>query len=146
MELIADTSVFDVSDNPFTIAAPETIVPDSILTGEITRSIHLRATKIYGLQGYVYVNSGVTLTIDPGTIIVGDVPGNNSALVINRGAKIIAQGTAARPIVFTSRAATGQRARGDWGGILICGRARVNQPAGQAARPATCTQECMHAL
>ena len=133
MELIADTTVFDINDNPFTIAAPETIVPDSILTGEITRSIHLRATKIYGLQGYVFVNAGVTLTIDPGTIIVGDIPGNNSALVINRGAKIIAQGTASNPIVFTSRAAAGQRARGDWGGILICGKARVNQPAGQAA-------------
>ena len=133
MELIADPTVFDINDNPFTIATPETIVPDSIITGEITRNIHLRATKIYGLQGYVYVNAGATLTIDPGTIIVGDVPGNNSALVINRGAKIVAQGTAENPIVFTSRAAAGQRARGDWGGILICGKARVNQPAGQAA-------------
>ncbi len=134
MELIADSNgVFDITDNPFTIEEPRVVQPDSILSGEITRSITLRSTKIYGLSGYVYVNAGATLTIEPGTIIVGDVPGANSALVINRGGKIIADGTRQKPIVFTSRAAPGQRARGDWGGILICGRARVNQPAGQAA-------------
>ncbi len=133
MELIADPTVFDITDNPFTVEEPRVIQPDSILSGEITTSITLRATKIYGLSGYVYVNNGATLTIEPGTIIVGDTPGANSALVINRGGKIIADGTRERPIVFTSRAAPGQRARGDWGGILICGKARVNQPAGQAA-------------
>lgn len=133
MELIADPNVGDITNNPFTIEAPQTIVPDSILKGEITGRVRLNANKIYGLEGYVYVNDGGVLEVAPGTIIVGDVPGNNSALVVNRGGKIIADGTKDRPIVFTSRAAAGQRARGDWGGILICGRARTNHPAGQAA-------------
>lgn len=133
MELIADPAVYDISDNPFIIETPQTVVPDSILTGEITGTVRLHANKIYGLQGYVYVNDGGQLIVDAGTIIVGDVPGNNSALIINRGGKLIANGTQQRPIIFTSRAAPGQRARGDWGGILMCGKARVNQAAGQAA-------------
>ena len=133
MELISNPAVYDISDNPFTIESPQTVVPDSILAGDITGTTRLHANKIYGLSGYVYVNDGAQLIIDEGTIIVGDVPGNNSAIIVNRGGKIIANGSAARPIVFTSRAAPGQRARGDWGGILMCGRARVNQAAGQAA-------------
>ncbi len=133
MELISDPTVYDVSDGPFTIEVPETIMPDSILKGEITGRVRLNANKIYGLQGYVYVNDGGSLIVEPGTIVVGDVPGTNSALVINRGGTIVADGTKERPIIFTSRAAAGQRARGDWGGILICGKARTNHPAGQAA-------------
>ncbi len=133
MELISDPNVFDISDNPFTIIQPQTIVPDSIIKGEITGTVHLHRNKIYGLQGYVYVNDGGKLVIDPGTIIVGDTPGNNSALIVNRGGKLIAEGTKTSPIIFTSRAAPGQRARGDWGGVLICGKARTNHPAGQAA-------------
>lgn len=133
MALIADPTVYDISDNPFTIETPQTIVADSTLSGEITSTVRLHANKIYGLSGYVYINSGAQLIIDEGTIIVGDVPGTNSALIVNRGGKLIANGSAAHPIIFTSRAAPGQRARGDWGGILMCGNARVNQTAGQAA-------------
>lgn len=113
--------------------APTPIIPDSILQGEIGKNVKLHNTKIYGLKGYVHVNEGGVLEIEPGTIIVGDEPGTNSALIINRGGKIIAEGTRKDPIVFTSRASAGQRNRGDWGGIIICGRARTNHPAGQAA-------------
>ncbi|MBU3741009.1 MAG: hypothetical protein FGM24_01865, partial [Candidatus Kapabacteria bacterium] len=133
MELISDPTVSDVSDGPFIVEVPQTIVPDSILKGEITGRVRLHANKIYGLQGYVYVNDGGVLDVEPGTIVVGDIPGSNSAIVVNRGGRIVADGTKERPIVFTSRAAPGQRARGDWGGILICGKARTNHPAGQAA-------------
>lgn len=113
--------------------APTPIVPDSILQGEIKNNVKLHNTKIYGLKGYVYVNEGGVLEIEPGTIIVGDEPGTNSALIINRGGKIIAEGTRKDPIVFTSKASAGQRNRGDWGGVIICGRARTNHPGGQAA-------------
>lgn len=134
MELIADSNnVYDVSDNPFTIIAPDIIKPDSVLRGEITRSITLSNTKIYGLDGYVYVSGNATLTLQPGTIVVGDTVGQNSVLCITRGSKIIADGTKELPIVFTSAAAPGQRARGDWGGVVICGNARTNHPGGQAA-------------
>jgi hypothetical protein len=106
---------------------------DSTLQGEITTHVKLQNTKIYGIKGYVYVNDGAILEIQKGTIIVGDEPGNNSAIIINRGGKIIAEGTPTDPIVFTSRAPAGQRQRGDWGGIVICGKGKTNHPSGQAA-------------
>jgi hypothetical protein len=124
----------NISSNatPFTITQAKPVAVDSLLSGNITTSLTLTPKKIYGLTGLVYVQSGAVLTILPGTIVVGDAPGVNSALIINRGAKIIANGTAQKPIVFTSRAPVGQRDRGDWGGILICGRAATNHPGGEA--------------
>lgn len=71
----------------------------------------------------VTIGSGATLTIEPGTTIkaVGQI-----ALVIDKGAKIMAEGTAAEPIVFTSAKAEGTRAPGDWGGLIINGEAPAN--------------------
>lgn len=127
-----DLSNISSNATPFTITQAKPVAVDSLLSGNITTSLTLTPKKIYGLSGIVYVQSGAVLTILPGTIVVGDAPGVNSALVINRGAKIIANGTAQKPIVFTSRAPVGQRDRGDWGGILICGRAATNHPGGEA--------------
>ena len=83
--------------------------------------------NIYLLNGFVYVDNGATLTIEPGTIIKGDL-NNKGSLIIRRGAKIDARGTATQPIVFTSNQPAGSRAAGDWGGIIICGRAPQNLP------------------
>jgi hypothetical protein len=80
------------------------------------------------------VVSPATLTIQAGTVIVGDTVGVNSALVINRGAKIIAIGTPTLPIIMTSSASPGQRRSGDWGGLLIYGKAPINNPGGEAAQ------------
>ena len=66
------------------------------------------------LTGLVYVDSTYSMTIPAGTVIKGDT---GAALVITRGAKIFATGTADRPVVFTSNKAPGQRHSGDWGGI-----------------------------
>lgn len=74
--------------------------------------------------GYVTVKPGVTLTIDAGTTFRGL---QGSALVVARGARILAEGTAASPIVFTSAKAEGERNGGDWGGVLILGNAPVNE-------------------
>ena len=82
----------------------------------------------------MHVVSPATLTIQPGTVIVGDTVGKNSALIINRGAKINANGTPQLPIVFTSSAPAGQRRSGDWGGLLIFGRAKINTPGFEAAQ------------
>ncbi|CAN5429273.1 hypothetical protein BH10BAC6_BH10BAC6_07480 [soil metagenome] len=132
MELVADSvTVFDVTDAAFTIIQPEAVRVDSVLSGILTGTVKLRNSKIYGLNGFLYVNG--TLEIEPGTIIVGDTVGQNSAICVNRGGKIIAKGTKDRPIIFTSAAPAGQRARGDWGGIVLCGNARTNHPGGQAA-------------
>jgi hypothetical protein len=91
----------------------------------------LDASKVYSLAtAGTFVNAPATLTIPPCTTIVG---GAQSALIVTRGAKIMAVGEKDRPIVFTSNAAIGQRAPGDWGGIVILGRAHINQPGGEAA-------------
>jgi len=84
--------------------------------------------NIYILSGFVKVTANDTLVIQPGTIIKGDLVTKGS-LIIERDAYINAQGTVEQPIVMTSQKAAGQRSYGDWGGLIICGRAAVNSPA-----------------
>lgn len=84
--------------------------------------------NIYILSGFVKVTANDTLVIQPGTIIKGDLVSKGS-LIIERGAYLHAQGTVEQPIVMTSQKAAGQRSYGDWGGLIICGRAAVNSPA-----------------
>ena len=124
MEKVDDPSAFDLA-GPIKITVPAPSTVDSTLTGTITSTITLSAKKIYGLRGVVYVADGATLRIEPGTIILGEV-GQTSAICVNRGGKIYANGTADKPIVMTSGAVPGQRDRGDWGGLLIMGKARTN--------------------
>lgn len=83
----------------------------------------------YTLKGWVYVAEGAELTIEPGTVIRGDKQ-TKASLIVERGGKLIAQGTADAPIVFTSGEPKGQRKPGDWGGLILCGRAPHN--AGEA--------------
>lgn len=83
------------------------------------------------LQNKIYVKNNATLTIAPGTIIRGDKITQGS-LIVTRGAKLNAQGTVSQPIVFTSNEAVGNRNEGDWGGIVLLGLARNNQPGGVA--------------
>ncbi len=80
----------------------------------------------YTLKGWCYVCDGAKLTLAPGTVIKGDKE-TKAALIVERGGQLIAQGTADRPIVFTSAQPAGQRKPGDWGGIIICGRAKNNK-------------------
>ncbi len=81
---------------------------------------------VYTLKGWCYVCEGSKLTLAPGTIIKGD-KGTKAALIVERGGQLFAQGTASQPIVFTSAQPAGQRKPGDWGGIIICGRAKNNK-------------------
>lgn len=80
----------------------------------------------YTLKGWVYIADGAELTIEPGTVIKGD-KATKAALIAERGGKLIAQGTAQEPIVFTSAQAKGNRKPGDWGGVILCGKAQNNQ-------------------
>lgn len=100
--------------------------PTVTVSGVITSNTTWTKNNVYLLQGTVYVDSLVTLTIEPGTVIRGDANVVISALVIQRGADIIANGTECNPIVFTSSKAPGTRLRGDWGGLIIEGRALNN--------------------
>lgn len=133
MILLSDETKNDISDNPFAIFRPAASKVDSFITGGISKRVQLSNTKIYGLRGYVHVDNGGVLVIPPGTIILGDSVGKNCALVVNRGGKIIAKGTAKLPIIFSSLAAPGQRESGDWGGLLMFGKATINNPGGEAA-------------
>ncbi|HIP55303.1 MAG TPA: hypothetical protein EYH11_07510 [Sulfurimonas autotrophica] len=101
------------------------------LSGEITTDTTLTADKVYRLNGLVTVKDGATLTIEPGTIIVGanGTGANTSYMVIDKGAKINAQGTAAKPIVFMGETAYdgGADEWGQWGGLTIIGKAGNDQ-------------------
>lgn len=100
--------------------------PTVTVTGVITTNTTWTKNNVYLLQGTVFVDSLVTLTIEPGTVVRGDANTVISALVIQRGANIIANGTECNPIVFTSSKAPGARVRGDWGGLIILGLAPNN--------------------
>ena len=103
--------------------------PKVAVINGVTTSRTLYSDTVYTLSGYVKVSNGATLTIQPGTKIIGDTLVTGSSLWILRGAKIDAQGTAANPIVFTSARSAGNRKPGDWGGIIIVGNAPINRTA-----------------
>jgi hypothetical protein len=98
----------------------------------LTSDQHWTSDNFYLLQGFVYVLDGATLTIDSGTVIKGDHTFTGSALIIRQGAKIYANGTKNKPIVFTSDQPAGSRVRGDWGGVILCGKAPINPTGGTA--------------
>jgi len=104
-------------------------------TLQVTSNILVNTTwtnnNVYWINdALIYVKTGATLTIEAGTIIRGSGKGT---LIVERGSKIIAQGTAAQPITFTSNSASGARNYGDWGGVVICGSGVHNLVAGANA-------------
>ena len=105
---------------------PINVPTTTTLTGNINTTTTLTSDKVWTLKGYVYVTDGAKLIIQPGTTIVSDVA-EKGALCIERGSQIIAEGTQSKPIVFTSGRPEGQRSPGDWGGIVILGRAKTNR-------------------
>jgi hypothetical protein len=109
----------------FTSCEDEIIDPNElVLQGTLLEDKTLTKDKIWTLKGYVYVPEGVTLTIEEGTVIESDIA-EKGALIIERGGKIMAEGTPQEPIIFTSGNDFPQP--GDWGGIVILGRAKTNQ-------------------
>lgn len=95
----------------------------SINDGEVI----LDASKTYKLTGKIQVNSGATLTIPAGTVIQGTA-GTQSYITVAQGGKINVNGTSSNPVVMTSGLAT--KAAGDWGGLVICGKATINRDNG----------------
>ena len=93
------------------------------VSGDITTNTTWSKTNTYLLNGFVYVKNGATLTIEAGTVIKGDNL-SKATLIVTRGSKIIAEGTADQPIVFTSNQAS--PTYGDWGGIIILGNGTTN--------------------
>jgi len=111
---------------------PETTVyPTTVTTVSADITTNTTWSGVVKLMNKVYVKNNATLTIAPGTIIRGDKL-TQGTLIITRGAKILADGTAANPIIFTSNEAVGARNEGDWGGLVLLGLAKNNQPGGVA--------------
>ena len=102
--------------------------PTQILTGTISHDINLYKREIYLLLGDVFVADNAKITIEPGTVILGD-HNTKASLTITRGATIIAEGTQTDPIIFTSNKDVPKK--GDWGGIFILGDAAVNKLGNQ---------------
>lgn len=98
-------------------------------SSNITSTTTLSRSTTYYMKGFNYVKSGSVLIIEAGTKIFGDFD-TKGTLIIERGAKIIANGNVNDPIIFTSRKPAGQRSAGDWGGIIILGRAGINTASG----------------
>jgi hypothetical protein len=98
--------------------------PTQILTGDITEDTKLYKRHVYLLEGDVFVSNNATLSIEPGTIILGDYK-TKASLTISRGATIIADGSETDPIIFTSNRSL--RRSGDWGGLIILGDAPTNK-------------------
>lgn len=119
--------------NPWTEFKPNKVEygePTEILTGNINKDTKLYKGNIYLLLGDVFVTDSTTLTIEPGTVIMGDFNSKGS-LTITRGSKIIAEGTSTDPIVFTSSKSI--KKPGDWGGIFILGGAPTNKYGNEAS-------------
>lgn len=107
------------------------IITDGVADNEITWT----SDYTYVMQGRVFVNAGQTLTIEPGTVVRGAAstdPNNASVLIVARDGKLIADGTADEPIIFTSEeddiTSTSDLPglRGLWGGVIVLGRAPTN--------------------
>ena len=96
------------------------------LQGTLTQDVKIPAGSTWTLKGYVYVPDGITLTIEEGATIKSDLD-EKGALCIERGGKIFANGTAENPIVFTSGRPETEKTPGDWGGIIVLGKATTNK-------------------
>lgn len=123
----ADT---DTADTGSDIPAAECVEEGGacVLTGSYTASMRLTADKPWLLRSGVLIGDDTNetiLEIEPGTTVYGEAA-TDAVLIIKRGSKIEARGTASKPIVFTSDQAVGSRARGDWGGLVLNGRAPIN--------------------
>ncbi len=109
---------------------------DIVLSGDITTNTTLTANNTYLLNGYVRVQAPAVLTIEAGTKIFGD-KSSLGTLIIKPGAKIMAAGTEANPIIFTSvfakSGSVSTPSYGDWGGIIILGNAKINPAGGTAS-------------
>ncbi|KUJ61446.1 hypothetical protein AR687_13075 [Flavobacteriaceae bacterium CRH] len=118
----------------FKPASTEYSEASNIIAGTIDKDTKLLKRNTYQLVGVVYVTNNAVLTIEPGTVIRGDDK-TCGTLVITNGSKIIAEGIETDPIIFTSNKEKADRKPGDWGGIVIMGKAPINNLGGVHTLP-----------
>lgn len=113
-------------------ASDSGVLQGTVLEGDITEDL-LVETGNYNLRGAVIVKDGATLTIQPGTtftVTAVDQAAGVNLIFVEQGGRIVADGTASQPIVFTSENKNAEGGDGDWGGIGIHGSASMNAPGG----------------
>ncbi len=98
-------------------------LPTDTISGHIMANKMLDSAHVWIIKGRTTVDSGITLSIQPGTTIKGQYS-TRGTLCVNRGAYLVAPGTKAKPINFTST----ELKRGGWGGIVLLGKAPTNEP------------------
>ena len=111
------------------VSGPTTPTDGLNLSGDITSNTTLNAENAYVLNGPLFVKTGATLTIEAGTTITANAGGTDVYLLVEKGGRIVANGTAAAPIRFTSTS----RTPAAWGGVIINGNAFISgqNPQGQ---------------
>lgn len=122
----------DDDDNAVIVQGPNT---SQNLSGNLTSDLRLQSGIEYTLTGALFVKSGATLTIDAGVTIKALAGGTDVYIIVERGGRIIADGTASSPITFTSSATSPQA--GDWGGLIINGNAPLSRQNGANSNAAT---------
>lgn len=136
-----DTADIIINDNSITTTNNNTTDPDTggdtivNLSGVYTTNLSLDPDIEYIINGPLLMASGTTLTIPAGMVIKAEPVGVNAYIAIQQGATIDAQGTSANPIVLTSNAAA--PSSGNWGGLVLCGRAPINSTADGSTDTAT---------
>lgn len=135
-----DTSDIVINDNSVTNNTTNTggngeEITTVNLSGVYTSDLELDPDIEYIVTGPVLIASGSTLTVPAGMTVKAEPVGVNAYIAIQQGARIVANGTSANPIVFTSNAA--EPTSGNWGGIVLCGRAPINSTADGSEDTAT---------
>lgn len=125
----ADVHTQQVGQIGSPVTVPGIDKPVRVIRGRFTSNVTLTNDTYWVLRGAVFIGEPARLTIQAGTRIIGETA-TRGTLIIDRGAQIIADGTATAPIVMTSDQPVGKRFRGDWGGLIINGRAPINLPGG----------------
>ncbi|MBX2897424.1 MAG: hypothetical protein KF763_18420 [Cyclobacteriaceae bacterium] len=123
--------VLTVKDNGGLVSIPATFTitvqdPTIVLSGNLTTQT-LDASKKYLIRGQTFIKDGITVTIPAGTVLFGE-KSTKGTLIVERGGKLLCNGTATSPVVMTSNQGVNERDKGDWGGLVILGKAYTNQP------------------
>lgn len=126
LALLALVTLFSCTKELGGSEGPINVPSSTTISGNINTTTTLTSDKVWTLKGYVYVTDGAKLIIQPGTTIISDIA-EKGALCIERGAQIFAEGSPSKPIIFTSGKPVGERSPGDWGGIVILGKAKTNR-------------------
>lgn len=104
--------------------------PTLTITGNITSNTTWNTGQVVLISTQCFIKNNSVLTIQPGVVVLGDKAATGAGIFVTKGSQIIANGTKASPIVFTSNQAPGQRSPGDWGGLVLLGKSTNNNSNG----------------